>query len=97
MNEINLGVSKGIWEALVNEVARALHQMAVQRNAMITMLGTARGMIGLDDIQPFIRLEDNKVYMGAKYVFLSEDIAKKFYDDVLIRLGVKEIAEEKKE
>jgi len=96
-NGINLGVSKGIWEALVNEVARALHQMAIQRNSMVSMLGTARGMIGLDDIQPFIRLENNKVYIGAKYVFLDENIAKKFYDDVLIRLGVKEVSEEKKE
>lgn len=91
------GTGKAIWEMLVNEVARALHQMAIQRNAMVSMLGTARGMIGLDDIQPFIRVEGKYVYVGAKYVFLDEEIAKKFYDEVLLRLGVKEVSEEKKE
>lgn len=77
-----------VWKQLITALAGSMQQMASYQRQLGPMLPLLRNQAGIEDIEPIVKLENDHIYCGIKITFVDEDVAKKFYIDILKELGI---------
>lgn len=80
---------------LINAIVQTLQQMSQYANQVKVMIPQMKSMVGVEDVNAVIRHDGKNIVVGVKFTLINEELAEKWYNEILERLGLKPPSKEK--